>query len=727
MTNEMFSKDFKMYLQNLKRLIVRIELLNVTNNKENKKRAINNLKQLYNKMFLYNINQSKYLISVTGFQGAGKTSLIRDYFNIPEAILPENNARGERLPVFISSHEMDEVEAYKYKSEVIDGEIEIKPQKLDIKEVEDATKNPSENNDLWIELKIPKKDSEIKNSDVSIVLLPGYEKFSSDFSQKLLDFVVNISASSIIVVDKNSLARKSTNDILNKINNKFEDLRPIVAITHGDENTEQNEEVRKEVVSSLNIEDEKRVIITGPSKEFGGAWKTEITDNLNRYGEKGSEMFNASRESITDTLQDILRDIDFELDELSDVLENESNSLEIKDLTNERNNTADLFKNEYEKYLIKLGKELERQMPGFIKVKKEKLVDIVEEDTGFWKNLKVRLIGENIRNKQNVTKKLKKLWEDAEENNLNALKLMNNSATKVLDDYDNIYTLPEEWNKFELIEKKGTNSLNKINNYFSSDIEKEEFENWEFENLDLHDLKGLVYLGASFITHAFKTLENEEYQKSIEVLADSYESNKYYNSNTENSDNPDKNLRITIIDSPSTESLSEHERETYNTFSQNILKTVPLVLGVDVLSDGNFDFKADPGEGLNKISEGLAAIGINISSRTLLSVAGGGVAIAATSYAIKQNLVDLNKRQMSLYNNASLYIDTLAQSQIYNYLDSLRNMFEKIEEKLRYRYFQLTNNNEMASSIESCKYLLNKVQKQTTKDLERSYDEKLLF
>lgn len=356
-------------------------------------------------------------------------------------------------------------------------------------------------------------------------------------------------------------------------------------------------------------------------------------------------------------------------------------------------------------------------MVEFKSIKQEELVNIVDDNTGFWKNLKVRLIGENIRNEQKMTLDLKNLWESKDKNNLNALGNLNNSAIKVLRDFDNIYTLPEKENKFELIEEKSTSSLMKINNYFNGDSSGKDKT---VEGLGLHDIKGLVYLGASFLTHSYKVLENEKIQQDLEEIS------KYDVVNKEK-DEDNKILNITIIDDPSFKKADEKEIKVYNKFRENIVKTIPLVLGVDLLSDGKMDMAVNPAAGVAKASEALGAIGIKISSRALLSVAGGAVVIAATSYAIKQNLQDLNKRQMSLYKNASLFIDTLAQSQIYNYVESLRNIFEKMEEKLRYRHFHLKNNNEKLSAIESCQYLLSKVQEQTSKTLERSYDEKLLF
>ena len=712
MKSVMISDDYSEYLRNLKKLIVKVDLLNVNSSiKEDKKRIVNNLKDLYNKMYLFQLYKDKMLIAVTGFQGAGKTTLVREYFNLPEKILPENNSRGEKLPIFISSEEVENVEAYFYKSELIEGDIKIIEEKLNIKEVANVSMNPEDKNGLWIKLKIPKNQARIKNTNTSIVLLPGYEKLSTDFSQKLLDFVVNVSASSIVVADKNSIARKSTNDILNKINEKFEDLKPIFAITHGDEKPEQNESVKKEVITTLNIENPDRVIITG----LGDDWKEQITKNLESYGEIGSEIYDASQDSRKNSMQDILGDIDFEIEELQEKIEDMEKNLDIEKMLKSKDSTADQFRKEYEKYLEKLEKNLTIQMSNYKETKGRELIHLVEKHTGFFKNFKVRIIGQNIRKEQNFISDIKELWNNRNEAKLNALDVINNSSTHLLKDYNDIYKIPE--NNNETLENKGNHSLVKINNYF----EDNQAEN-SIVPLDNHDIKGLVFLGASFLTNAFKIMEEEKNQNIIEEY-----SNEVIIKENQNQAKSDDNLKITVLDSSIVNEANEKEKATYEMLGKNLVKVMPIVLGIDVISDGKLDTIDNANNGLQQASASLGAIGINISSRALLSVAGGAFVIATTSYAIKQNIQDLNKRQMNLYNNASLFIDALAQSQVSNYVESLRNTFEKMEEKLRYRHLQLMNSNEKLADIKSCQYLMSKIKKQTNIKLERSYDEKLLF
>lgn len=704
-----FSEDYTVYAQNLKKLIVKVDLLKISGglNKE-KEKIIKKMKDLYNKIFLFQLYKDKNLISVTGFQGAGKTTLVRDYFNIPEGYLPENNSRGEKLPIFIAASLVEKIEAYLYTTKNVEGEIEIHSKKLQDGEIENRSKEPNEQNDLWIEIKVPISTAKIKNPDTHIVLLPGYEKISTDFSQKLLDFVVNVSISSILVMDKNSYARKSTDIILRKINNSFEDLKPIIAITHGDEKPEENEEIKQSVIDTLEVEDIERVIVTGPSEDFSDEWKRDLTKLIENYSGHGEDAFEARKF----TMQETLADIDSELEELNEILETVSEDLNINEILNSSSNVGELFKQEYEKYLEKLEKAMITQIVSYKNSKQTEMIDLISKETNFFNNIKTRILGRNLKEEEVLKNKVKDIWENSSQENNSALKVMNKAAIEVLKEYDSIYKLPttQEDKRFEILNSQ-KNSLTKIENYFGESIEKESLNN--------HDLKGLVYLGANFLTSTFNSMESDTNSESIE---NQVKTSHKYSLNTR-----DKSIEINLVDTPEIVEATAIEKEVYKNIGSKLMKTIPVVLGVDLVSDGDFDTIENTSKGVDKITTTLNSIGFKVSSKKLLAL-GGGVAVAATaSYAITQNIKDLNKRQIEMHENTQLFIDTLAQSQVYGYIGSLRNNFMNIEEKLRYRHSMLKGRNVIASNIENCQYLLNTVNKQTEKMLERSYDEKLLF
>ena len=60
----------------------------------------------YRKLFISEILFEKYIISISGLQGVGKTTLIKQIYSIPDELLPENIGRGEQLPILITESDV---------------------------------------------------------------------------------------------------------------------------------------------------------------------------------------------------------------------------------------------------------------------------------------------------------------------------------------------------------------------------------------------------------------------------------------------------------------------------------------------------------------------------------------------------------------------------------------------------------------------------------------------
>ena len=60
------------------------------------------LQLIYRKLTISEILFEKYIISISGLQGVGKTTLVKQIYSIPDDLLPENIGRGEQLPVLIT-------------------------------------------------------------------------------------------------------------------------------------------------------------------------------------------------------------------------------------------------------------------------------------------------------------------------------------------------------------------------------------------------------------------------------------------------------------------------------------------------------------------------------------------------------------------------------------------------------------------------------------------------
>src|SRR5699024_3281426 len=182
------------YLNDLKQLIIGVDVLDNRIIKKNRnENLLNNLKDNYNKIFMYDMYQDKQLIAVTGLQGAGKTMLVKELFQLPDELFPENNSRGERLPIFISEGDVSKPILSKYVAIQEDKEEihKVVKEELTSEEFKKYAMNPDEDKDLWLECVVPPKL--LRDERKVIVLLPGYEKSKKDFSQKLLDFIVHMS------------------------------------------------------------------------------------------------------------------------------------------------------------------------------------------------------------------------------------------------------------------------------------------------------------------------------------------------------------------------------------------------------------------------------------------------------------------------------------------------------------------------------------------------------
>jgi len=70
------------------------------------------MKKLHNKIALAVLTQERNIFAITGLQGAGKSTLVKRLYGIDSEFLPENQKRGEQLPVLITERPIKEIEGY---------------------------------------------------------------------------------------------------------------------------------------------------------------------------------------------------------------------------------------------------------------------------------------------------------------------------------------------------------------------------------------------------------------------------------------------------------------------------------------------------------------------------------------------------------------------------------------------------------------------------------------
>ncbi len=696
------SMNYEILIKNLKKLIISYELLNIKDNNQ----LSDHLKDSYNKLFLYDLYNNKELITVTGLQGAGKTTLIKEYFNLPDDILPENNSRGEKLPIFISEDLIDEPQAFLYNVRNIDGEITIINEEIDINEVKTISMEPKENIDLWIEIKLPFE--KIKNNSTKIVLLPGFEKHKKDYSQKLLEFIVNISKTSIIVLDKNTYARKSSNIILKKIENTFEGIKPIIAITHGDENPDENDNIKSDIINELKIAEKNRVIVTGPKSLFNDDWVEELTLLINAAYEANEYRFENRQSAI----QEIIMDIIDTLSELKEVLDREEENISIDRIQdNLKGNFIEEFKNEYERYLDKLEKVLEAKIASFVDKKIDDILEIISQENKFLKNLKIRLFGEQLKDQLRFSDKIVDVWNGEKNNDKSAIEYINEVSSEYLEEYQNrknilnykdINNQNTEDYKIQVVNH--SNSLEKINTYVTGD-------NSGLVSLNNEDILNLTVLGSKFLNSSYNQLNDKSVEKKV---INQYEGKSEERGNT---------ISVELTPLIDEKNIDKEESKLFHSLN----KVVPVVLGIDILDDGKSDILGNLIKSSDNMSVSLASAGLKITSKQLLAVAGTTFIVGIAGYTVSKNIQDLNKREISLYSNGSSFVEMLARDQVKSYIESLRNVYETMEDKLRNKHLTLKGEFNNIGKIEECQYLLNRINNQTNKELDKYYNETILF
>ncbi|RIO03263.1 hypothetical protein, partial [Mammaliicoccus sciuri] len=149
------------------------ELISLSHRMEyNPKNLMNLLSEVTVLKMVYDNN----IISVSGLQSTGKTTLVKRALKLPENILKANVGVGEKRPVIISENPDQFEKDYIYKKHYIENanEIKIQEKNIDVSEFNQDVENPNEE-DLWFEILLPQnKESNLKN--MKIALLPGMER-----------------------------------------------------------------------------------------------------------------------------------------------------------------------------------------------------------------------------------------------------------------------------------------------------------------------------------------------------------------------------------------------------------------------------------------------------------------------------------------------------------------------------------------------------------------------
>ena len=237
------------------------------------------------KLFIASMMRNKRLICISGLQGAGKTTLMKNFYGITGDFMNVSLGTGERVPVLITENgDVNEPHVHAIAVRKDDDgnykEITIEYKKDETEEIIRATSGEDETI-LYVEIIVPYKHT--NNSCVSFMLLPGFEK-KNDYWNDLIEFSVNSSDAAVFVFNETSFSNQGNEDYLKKIESRF-GSNVIYAISGSDSSPDDNAQVKNTCMEVLKVKEPDKVVCVGqyPDVEKNNDWIVAFKTALDKY------------------------------------------------------------------------------------------------------------------------------------------------------------------------------------------------------------------------------------------------------------------------------------------------------------------------------------------------------------------------------------------------------------------------------------------------------------
>lgn len=251
------------------------------------------------KLFIASMMYNKTLICVSGLQGAGKTTLMRNFYNLDSNFLDPTRGRGERVPVLIT--EKKDIKVPKMYAIKIDKDNDGYYYQREIELTADEYLSASKGEDskiMYLELFVPYTHT--NNEGISFMLLPGFEK-KNDYWNNLIEFSVNSSDAAVFVFNETSFSNADNDKYLSRIESKF-GKNLVYAISGSDGSPDDNAEVKQTCIKTLSIPiiESDRVVCVGSytDESKNQAWIKNFKDALEKYAYRETQQFQRNSEYL---------------------------------------------------------------------------------------------------------------------------------------------------------------------------------------------------------------------------------------------------------------------------------------------------------------------------------------------------------------------------------------------------------------------------------------------
>lgn len=384
-----------------------LELLNATSGmisgstERSMRKSHENILGALRKIIIANEMMGKGIICISGLQGAGKSTLMKNFYELSEDYFNIANGVGERIPVFICESGLcKNPEMYAVCLTKQDTGSYIREYiEMDSESFRKASSGEEQNkNTMYLELRVPFKH--LHNESYAFMLLPGFEK-KNDYWKSLIDFSVKCSDTSIFVFNDSSFSKYDNQILLEKIHKKFGESL-IYAISQSDLSDDRNATVKKTCVEVMKIEkgEEDRVICVGEFEDLSEnkIWIDELKNAINKY----CNSIETARKNCTQYIFEIIEDeLRPEVSTIKDALGVDTGDMIEIHLENSS------YLKAYDKVVADRRKKLEDKLDGALDksfISSEARLEKIFEDSEYAKSLGVKdnrtirrsIFGENI-------------------------------------------------------------------------------------------------------------------------------------------------------------------------------------------------------------------------------------------------------------------------------------------------------------------------------------------
>ncbi|MCD8197983.1 MAG: hypothetical protein LUE24_12605 [Lachnospiraceae bacterium] len=653
-----------------------IDLMNstfgLTDDLSDMKDSSENIAKAIRKIVLASELAEKQVICVSGLQGAGKTTMMKNFYCIDDGILDVSTGRGERIPVFFcEKKDCTEVKLYavclrKKESSKENAEeaayekiwLEIK--KEDFVSAGKGDKMGDDTHVMYLEVQNPYKH--FGNEASMFMLLPGFEK-DDDYWQELIDLSVQGSAASIFVCNDSEISSNDNEELHKKIANKFGN-GVIYAISHSDMSQDENAQVKESLLKCMNAtsKERDRVVCVGEYNDSkkNEKWIDELKNSIEKYCNSVETAIRNTAKYIGDVID---RDIFPEISNMRSCINDDEGDILAIHL-------------EQSKFL--------QAFDGIVKDRRDMLADQLEDSLACSTDRSIKRLQNLFTDKEDAKKKgvsdpgWKKIRRTIFGQSVNDIQLAQKRVVKALKDEDDVYDFQKAFVKAAVMIEESVEADNECKRIISGSCDSEApLATFESEDNPVPINQEQKQERMNHIMHDATCLlakENTDRQQlqyknvagTLRVIAEL--GTQYFAKVTLNKveeDNPYL-LKTSLNGELDTIKVSYEDIQSKIGSTEKVLWGVLGVTGVDLVDDGV----------LNAVPKLAAALEVPVA------VAGGITAVIIGVTTTGAVIRDINRLQRTEYESAVNTIRSI-QSQVKGkYLDAYDKAMIRIRDRI---------------------------------------------